>query len=98
MPRLYLAPDARDGFIAGTCAASETYRGSAGAGSRYTEGGLFHGRLTALPCNRSGMARLKPEKEGDRIGRYKLLQKIGEGGFGTVYMAEQEEPVSAAWR
>jgi len=30
---------------------------------------------------------------GQKIGRYKLLQKIGEGGFGTVYMAEQEEPV-----
>jgi serine/threonine protein kinase len=28
-----------------------------------------------------------------RIGPYKLLQKIGEGGFGTVYMAEQIEPV-----
>jgi eukaryotic-like serine/threonine-protein kinase len=33
------------------------------------------------------------EKPGDRIGRYKLLQKIGEGGCGVVYMAEQEEPV-----
>ena len=30
---------------------------------------------------------------GDRIGRYKLLQQIGEGGCGVVYMAEQEEPV-----
>ena len=30
---------------------------------------------------------------GGRIGRYKLLQKIGEGGCGVVYMAEQEEPV-----
>jgi serine/threonine protein kinase len=33
------------------------------------------------------------EKTGDRIGRYKLLQQIGEGGYGVVFMAEQEEPV-----
>jgi serine/threonine protein kinase/tetratricopeptide (TPR) repeat protein len=33
------------------------------------------------------------EKAGDRIGRYKLLQQIGGGGCGVVYMAEQEEPV-----
>jgi serine/threonine protein kinase/WD40 repeat protein len=34
-----------------------------------------------------------PERVGSKIGRYKLLQKIGEGGCGAVYMAEQEEPV-----
>src|SRR6266516_2405258 len=33
------------------------------------------------------------EKAGDRIDHYKLLQQIGEGGCGVVYMAEQEEPV-----
>ncbi|MCI0537800.1 MAG: hypothetical protein L0Z50_21510, partial [Verrucomicrobiales bacterium] len=33
------------------------------------------------------------EAPGTVIGRYKLLQKIGEGGMGAVYMAEQEEPV-----
>ncbi|MCI0537815.1 MAG: protein kinase [Verrucomicrobiales bacterium] len=33
------------------------------------------------------------EQVGDRIGRYKLLQQIGEGGCGVVYMAEQSEPV-----
>src|SRR6476619_6296477 len=33
------------------------------------------------------------EKPGDKIGRYKLREKIGEGGCGAVYMAEQEEPV-----
>ena len=47
-------------------------------------------------CNRPGLesTRLSAlEKPGDRIGRYKLLQQIGEGGCGVVYMAEQEEPV-----
>ena len=38
-------------------------------------------------------ARGPSEQPGDRIGRYKLLQQIGEGGCGVVYMAEQEEPV-----
>ncbi len=40
-------------------------------------------------------ARNEPPSEapGTRIGRYKLLQQIGEGGCGTVFMAEQEVPV-----
>ena len=33
------------------------------------------------------------EASGDRIGHYRLLQRIGEGGFGSVWMAEQEQPV-----
>ncbi len=33
------------------------------------------------------------EGPGSVIGPYKLLQQIGEGGFGTVFMAEQEQPI-----
>jgi serine/threonine protein kinase/tetratricopeptide (TPR) repeat protein len=33
------------------------------------------------------------ERVGSVIGRYKLLERIGEGGFGVVYMAEQQHPV-----
>src|SRR2546422_8979217 len=48
--------------------------------------------LPAAPqCH--GTITLVTEKPGDRIGRYKLLQQVGEGGCGVVYMAEQEEPV-----
>jgi serine/threonine protein kinase len=33
------------------------------------------------------------ERPGAHIGPYKLLQEIGEGGFGVVFLAEQEQPV-----
>jgi WD40 repeat protein len=35
------------------------------------------------------------EKPGDRIGRYRLLEEIGHGGCGAVYMAEQENGASS---
>jgi serine/threonine protein kinase/WD40 repeat protein len=33
------------------------------------------------------------ENSGNWIGQYKLLQKLGEGGFGVVWMAEQQQPI-----
>jgi len=47
--------------------------------------------LRNIPLNRQAI--VLTEKPGDRIGRYKLLEQIGEGGCGVVYMAEQQEPV-----
>src|SRR5262249_48629347 len=43
----------------------------------------------AVPSEESAVS----ERPGTVIGPYKLLQQIGEGGMGTVFMAEQTQPV-----
>ena len=56
--------------------------------------GFLEAPPAGLGTTRTLCVRVPPtEKPGDKIGRYKLLQQIGEGGCGVVYMAEQEEPV-----
>ncbi len=39
------------------------------------------------------LANIPDETVGQKIGRYKMLEKVGEGGCGVVCVAEQTEPV-----
>src|SRR5438132_2066419 len=56
----------------------------------HRDAGNFLGRL-----DRPEVRRDEPvgECSGTVIGPYKLLEQIGEGGFGVVYLAEQQQPV-----
>jgi len=49
--------------------------------------------LLKQPAGGIELEDLTDEQLGSRLGRYQLRQKIGEGGCGTVYLAEQETPV-----
>jgi serine/threonine protein kinase/WD40 repeat protein len=85
-------PAAREHYINEACA------GDAALSERVEK--LLHahdeaGGFFSQPLKRAPVDPALPltEKAGEIIGRYELLEQIGEGGCGVVYMAEQQEPV-----
>ncbi len=84
----------RAGFVARACQSDSVRRDRIeGLLRAHEESGEF---LEASPAGRlhpSGQRVTGPIAAGDRIDRYRLLGKIGEGACGAVYLAAQEEPV-----
>ena len=79
----------RAAFLEGACQADAALRGRVEAllaGHDAAEDFLERSPVDRPPA-------LPEEQAGDLIGRYTLLRKIGEGGCGVVYLAEQKQPI-----
>jgi eukaryotic-like serine/threonine-protein kinase len=93
------SPEARAEYLSRACgedaALRERVQGMLRDDSAAAE---FFGTTRPNPASPAGLAGTiridpSPEEIGAVIGRYKLREKIGEGGCGVVYVAEQEQPV-----
>ena len=86
------SPDERRVFLNGACGNNTPLRETIEAllASHVNDSFLEHPAIFAPETIDSAPL---TEGPGTEIGRYKLLQQIGEGGMGAVFMAEQTEPV-----
>jgi tetratricopeptide (TPR) repeat protein len=93
---LELPPEQRPAYLDRACAGDAALRQRIEALLKACESScaLLESPINPAAAAPTNVSPASCEKAGDRIGRYKLLQQIGEGGCGVVYMAEQEEPVS----
>jgi WD40 repeat protein/serine/threonine protein kinase len=92
----FLAALERDGLAAQLQYAAEYCADSPDLRSKLDEMLRAHHQQGGFLASRSDATHsIQPlaESAGAQIGPYKLLQQIGEGGFGVVFMAEQVEPV-----
>jgi serine/threonine protein kinase/tetratricopeptide (TPR) repeat protein len=89
----FASVEERHAYLRGACAGNEDLqvRVESLIAAHEAAGGFLSAKSAS--SKRSGPQSGLEAKPGDHIGRYKLLQRIGEGGCGVVYMAEQEEPV-----
>jgi len=91
---LELPAEQRRDFIEEACAGDAVLRQRVAALLQAHEAAGKFMNGPALGTTKPGTMAVRPaEQPGARIGRYKLLQQIGEGGCGIVFMAEQQEPV-----